>query len=291
MNVSYLQNDWEELLPLGEVAYNNSIQRSTGFSPWFINKGFHPRTPALFCATENMKSVELKEKTKRWEDIQKQVEKNLKAAQKDQKELADKRRREVKQEDYELGRLVWLNSKNIRTSRPSKELDDKNLGPFKIVEKKNDVVVKLELPETMKIHPVFHVRLLRPFEEIKGMTREQRVPEPIIIEGEEEWEVEKVIKTRKKGREIEFKIKWKGFGEEENTWEPLKNLGNSLETIGFFFKKHPKARGKEEFETFRRTLAKEGGSVRNEEGLNNVSVKKGTNNMWKTQKKPLEDES
>jgi hypothetical protein len=275
MNVNYLQDDWEELLPLGEVAYNNSVQRSTGFSPWFINKGFHPRTPASFRATEDMKSVELEERTKRWENIQNQVRENLEAAQEDQKELADKKRREVKQEDYEVGKLVWLNSKNVRTSRPSKKLDDKNLGPFKIVEKRSDVVVRLELPKTMKIHPVFHVKLLKPFEEIERVKREQKIPKPVVIEGEEEWEIEKIVKTRKRGKKIEFEIKWKGCGEEENTWEPLENLRNSLETIEFFFKKHPNAKGKEEFETFRRTLVREGGSVRNEEELNYVSVEKG----------------
>jgi hypothetical protein len=77
--------------------------------------------------------------------------------------------------------------------------------------------------------------------------------------------VEKVVRTRKKGKEIEFEIKWKGFEEEENTWEPLQNLKNSLETIEFFFKKHPKAKGREEFESFRRMIDRKGGSVRNEE--------------------------
>jgi hypothetical protein len=186
MNVNYLQDDWEKLLPLGEVAYNNSTQRSTGFSPWFINKGFHPRTPASFSTTKNMKSVELEERMKRWEDIRNQIERNLKTAQEDQKEVADRKRREVREEDYQVGKLVWLNSKNIKTSRPSKKLDNKNLGPFKIIEKRSDVVVKLKLSETIKIHPVFHMRLLKPFEEIERMKRGQRIPEPIIIEGEEE---------------------------------------------------------------------------------------------------------
>jgi hypothetical protein len=151
MNVNYLQDDWEELLPMGEVAYNNSTQRSTGFSPWFVTKGFHPRTPASFKLSEGVKSVELEERAKKWEEIRKQTEENLKTAQEDQKETADRKRRDVKQEDYEEGKMVWLNSKNIKTTRPSKKLDNKNLGPFRIIERKGPNVVKLELPETMKI--------------------------------------------------------------------------------------------------------------------------------------------
>jgi hypothetical protein len=152
-------------------------------------------------------------------------------------------------------------------------------------------VVKLKLPETMKIHPVFHVRLLKPFQEIETMKREQKQPGPIVVEGEEEWEVERIVRTRKRRGKVEYEVKWKDFDEKENTWEPLENLRNSLETVEFYFKKHPKSKGKEEFEMFRRTSAREGGSVRNEEHLNNVSVEKGDNNMWKTQKKPLEDKS
>jgi hypothetical protein len=104
-------------------------------------------------------------------------------------------------------------------------------------------------------------------------------------------EVERIVGTRKRSGRVEYEVKWKGFNEEENTWEPIENLRNSLETVEFYFKKHPKSKGKNEFESFRRMIDREGGSVRNEESLNYVSVEEGNNNKWKTQKKPLEDES
>ena len=40
---SYDQDDWEELLPMAEFVYNNSPHRSTGVSPFFANKGYHPK--------------------------------------------------------------------------------------------------------------------------------------------------------------------------------------------------------------------------------------------------------
>jgi hypothetical protein len=81
--------------------------------------------PASFKATEKMKSVDLEERIKRWKEIQDQVKENLRITQENQKETAEKKRRKVEQENYEVGKLVWLNLKNIKTSRPSKKLDNK----------------------------------------------------------------------------------------------------------------------------------------------------------------------
>ena len=39
---SYQQDNWSELLPIAEFAYNNAPNASTGISPFFANKGYHP---------------------------------------------------------------------------------------------------------------------------------------------------------------------------------------------------------------------------------------------------------
>jgi hypothetical protein len=43
---------------------------------------------------------------------------------------------------------------------------------------------------------------------------------------EDVYEVEKIIEKRKKGRSIQYLVKWKGYDEDQNTWEPVKNLQN-----------------------------------------------------------------
>lgn len=63
---------------------------------------------------------------------------------------------------YKVGDLVWLDARHIKTARPSKKLDAKNLGLFKVSEVVNPRVCRLKLPSTMKIHDVFHVSLLHP---------------------------------------------------------------------------------------------------------------------------------
>jgi len=56
-------------------------------------------------------------------------------------------------------------------------------------------VVKLELPSTVRIHPVVNVsRIHRYVRQVEGQKKEQ--PALVIIEGEEEWEVERILNKR-----------------------------------------------------------------------------------------------
>src|SRR4029077_5924825 len=41
---NYQQDNWSELLPLAEFTYNNALNATTGVSPFFVNKGYHPNT-------------------------------------------------------------------------------------------------------------------------------------------------------------------------------------------------------------------------------------------------------
>src|SRR3979490_2978708 len=65
--------------------------------------------------------------------------------------------------DFKIGDKVFVKSDNIQTTRPSKKLSEKYLGPFKIIAQVGSVSFTLRLPENMRaIHPVFHVSMLEP---------------------------------------------------------------------------------------------------------------------------------
>jgi len=85
---------------------------------------------------------------------------NLEKAHKRYKDFADKSRQEVK---FQEGDEVWLNIKNFRLPEG---LNHKFLGPyaspFKVFEKKFSDIYKLELPKNLRLHPTFHVSLLKP---------------------------------------------------------------------------------------------------------------------------------
>jgi hypothetical protein len=84
---------------------------------------------------------------------------NLENAHKQYKDFLDKSQRKV---NFEERDEVWLNIKKIWLP---KSLSHKFLGPyanpFKVLEKKILATYKLELPENLRVHPIFHVLLLK----------------------------------------------------------------------------------------------------------------------------------
>lgn len=144
-------------------------------------------------------------------------------AQDRQKSYADQRRREL---DFSAGDKVLLSTKNLKlkTTGPRK-LFPKWIGPFIVVERIGTVAYRLELPPSMRCHPVFHVSNLQPY---RSDGRVQPPPAPIEVDNDLEYEVEKILPHRdiRKGTRTvrEFLIKWLGYGPEHNSWEPERNL-------------------------------------------------------------------
>ena len=88
--------------------------------------------------------------------------------------------------------------KNIKTNRSSQKLDVKRLDPFKILEiiDESKLVFKLELPPQMRIHSVFHVKLLESYKINTLADRIQSIPSPILVENELEYVVEEVLDSK-----------------------------------------------------------------------------------------------
>ena len=87
-----------------------------------------------------------------------------------------------------------------------------------------------------RIHPVFHVLKLKPY---KASGRVQSPPVPIEIEGELEYEVERILdkRTNKGSRRrdsVEYLVKWLGYGHEHNSWEPAKAVANAQQLVQAF---------------------------------------------------------
>ena len=91
---------------------------------------------------------------KSWE----QVTKAMEEAQKNMKKQFDKKRRNS--QGLKVGDNVWLENKNIHLNQPSKKLDNKRYGPFRISKNIGSGAFKLELPEGWMIHNVFNKDLL-----------------------------------------------------------------------------------------------------------------------------------
>jgi len=109
------------------------------------------------------------------------------------KKYIDKKRIEI--DEYKVRDLVMLSTKDLKyqmVSRRTEKLTERFVGPYKIEKIISSNVVELELPRTVKIYPVVNVSRIRKYiGQVEGQRKEQ--PAPVIIEGEEEWEVERII--------------------------------------------------------------------------------------------------
>ena len=87
--------------------------------------------------------------------------------------------------------------------------------------------------------PVVNVsRIHRYRDQVKG----QRVmpPPPVEIQGEMEYEVEKILSKRKRYGKVEYLVRWKRYTAEEDTWEKESNLGNAREAIEDYEREYEK---------------------------------------------------
>ena len=103
---------------------------------------------------------------------------------------------DTKHKPIEFQKGIWLRSVNIRTERQSRKLDWKQMGPFTIIERIGTQAYRLELPKSMKIHPVFHVIPLEPYKESNIPGRTQQPAPSVVIEDHIEYEVEEILDSK-----------------------------------------------------------------------------------------------
>ena len=230
--VSTSHSDWDVLLAGAQFAYNNAWQESVGNSPFYLNRGRHARIPlghGLVSVPAAGNFVDrISESISRAKSL-------LHAAQQRQKAFADRGRRELV---LEVGAEVLLSTKYLQLKNPgARKLLPKWIGPFKVLERVGQVAYRLDLPQSLKIHPVFHVSLIQPY---RSDGRVQPPPPPIELEDGLEYEVERILahrdrKVRTKGKRTvlrtEYLVSWKGYGPEHNSFEPERNLKNAQDAI------------------------------------------------------------
>jgi len=107
------------------------------------------------------------------------------------------------------------------------------MGPYKVKGIVSSNAIELELPKTIKIHPVVNVSRVRLYKlQVEGQKKISL--KPVIIEGEEEFEVEKILNKRVVQGKEKFLVRWKGYTAEEDTWKNRENLGNTKELVEEF---------------------------------------------------------
>ena len=132
---------------------------------------------------------------------------------------------------FNKGDKVWLDTRNLKDPTLPDKLKPRKYGPFVVDKVYSKLAYGLKLPKHWKIHPTFHVELLSPYHTNEWYGKPKSAPQPVEIEGQEEFEVEKILDHRKRGKGIEYLIAWKGYPMAERSWEPDKNLTHAPEAL------------------------------------------------------------
>ncbi|SGY15944.1 BQ5605_C012g06709 [Microbotryum silenes-dioicae] len=212
---NYHQDNWHDLLPLAEFSYNNSFHSSIGMTPFFASRGYHPR---LEVTLQETPVPDVQQHLAGLYNAQQLAQDQICCSQESHARYANLRCAPTP--PFVLGQKVMLNRRNIRTTRPSSKL-----GPFVIKRIINPVAYELDLPLMMRIHPVFHVSLLKPYRPNTLPSRQQPVlPPPNLIDGQEAFVVERILNSRVCHGSLQYFIDWTGYGPQDREWVDTSNF-------------------------------------------------------------------
>ena len=136
------------------------------------------------------------------------------------------------EEKYEVGDEVVLAMRHFRVNEHLLvKLSRQWIGPFSIAKVISLVAYRLNLPPNWRIHPVFHVSSLKRYYQSEEFERVERPPSPVVVDGEEEFEVEAILRHKGSGARRLYQVLWKGYPITEASWEPESHLRNAPQIL------------------------------------------------------------
>jgi hypothetical protein len=137
-----------------------------------------------------------------------------------------------------VGEKVLLSTRNSKTSRPSKKLNDKRTGPCTVSMIINNNAYILHLASTMRNHNAFHLSLLdRYTPSVRGQPPSE--PHPMIVKDTQKWEVNRIPDSRRRYRTLHYLVQWAGYNHIRTSWEAATHLKNARDQIDEFHQERP----------------------------------------------------
>jgi hypothetical protein len=208
--ISARHTDWDTLLTPVEFAINNSVQASTGHTPFFLNSGHHPITPTTLFKPPPTDTPAADQFMATIATALTSAKTLITIAQNRQKQYADRHRREL---TLQPGDLVYLSTAHLALPARTqvRKLAPKYTGPFTVIQKISDLAYKLLLPDNLKIHPVFHISQLKPYRPNDPALfpgRPEPPPPNLVSDADPSYSVDRIIDQRQVGRQNRLRTQY-----------------------------------------------------------------------------------
>jgi hypothetical protein len=156
-------SSWDQIFPQAEFAYNDSVNQSTGKSPFQILYGTQPRGVSKLKELEQAEtsSASAKQFAEAMQELQTEVKQRLQKSNQEYKCRADQRKRQLQ---FEVGDMVLVHLRKEMFPRGTyNKLKMKKIGPCRVLRKFGENTYELELQEGMGISPIFNISDLYPY--------------------------------------------------------------------------------------------------------------------------------
>ena len=246
MYCSYQQDDWDRLLAFAEFAYNNAVNASTGMTPFYANKGYHPSITIQTDA--DVASTYARDYAGNLHELHERLREAITAAQERYKETADRVRAPAP--PLAVGDQAYVLAKFISSTRPTAKLSEKYLGPYEIIAQPSASSYTLRLPKALRsVHPVFHVSQLEPHFPNPFPERSESPPPPIEVDDDIHYEVKAIVDSkldRRYRQPLRYYVEWLGYEgtSEQFSWVGVDDIGPSApEIVAEFHRRYPSKPG------------------------------------------------
>ena len=230
--VGRLHTDWDRYLAQVEFAYNDAVHAGTGYSPFYLNYGEHPRT-LLSVAVNNGQVTAAANVFRNIQQAVQLAKQHIVRAQAVYSAYASKG---AEHSTYVVGDWVLLRAKNLNLpEHPNDKFKPRYIGPFKVARQIKQDTYALHLPDHMRVHNVFHASQLLPFRQrgewvFPALER----PGPVLVDGVEEHLVDKVLNRRNrrygKGSRLEYLVTFVG-APDDTRWLPAVALVHAQDKV------------------------------------------------------------